>query len=91
MSQVAPDTAPQVLYDSALPESQGDIEEFSKERALSLDTAKATYKWVRAVVALVVAAAIAVGAGVGTWRHREQATTIRCESCKDLTFLSLHL
>lgn len=85
MLQVAFNTAPQVLYDSSLPEALGDIEESSKERAPSRDITTTTHKWVWVVVALFSAAAIAVGAVVGIWRHREHSTTARCESCKDPT------
>ena len=85
MIQVASDTAPQVLHNSSLSEAQGDIEESKKERAPSRDITKATHSWVRVVMGLVAAAAIAVGAGVGNWRHREHSTTVRCESCKDPT------
>ena len=71
MIQVVPDTAPQVLYVSSLPEAHGDIEESGKERASSYRITKATHKWVWVVVALTVVVVIGVGAGVGTRRHRD--------------------
>ena len=89
MIQVVSDTAPQLLYNMIynrfLPEARGDIEESSKERASSRRITKATHRWVWIIVALVVATVVAVGAEVGTWRHREHSTTVRCESCKDPT------
>ena len=74
-----PDESPQVLYDSSLPEAQGN-EESNKERTPSLQIVKHGHKWLWIVIALVVTAAIAVGVAVGVWRHREHSPTSNSSS-----------
>ncbi|KAL9076101.1 MAG: hypothetical protein Q9161_001148 [Pseudevernia consocians] len=78
--QVVPDTTPQVLYNTSLPEAH---EESTKEKAPSYQTIKPALKWPWMVIALVIAAAIAIGVSVGIWRHREHSshrssTAYRC-------------
>ena len=88
MIQVAIDTVPQVLYDSSFPEVFSAIQDSPESPVSSHHNTKAARKWPWMVVTLVVVAAIAVGAGIGTWRHRERSSelpssTIRCAPCKD--------
>ena len=66
-----PDTTPQVVYDSSVPEAQDQTEDAPQERASSRTISKAELKWLWITVTLVVATVIAVGAGIGTWYHRE--------------------
>lgn len=94
---MVPDTTPQDSYDSSLPEAQGQIEDSPKESASSHLLTKAALKRPRMVEALVVAAAIALGVGLGAWRHHKHSsnkssTAIRCGIYKDgisssLTFI----
>ena len=72
-----------MLYSDSFPEAHGN-EESTKEHALSLQITKSTLKWPWIVMAFIVAAAIAIGVGVETWRHREHSShksfkILRCE------------
>ena len=60
-------------YDSSYPEPYGQTEDASQERTSSHHITKTALKRYWMVVALVVAAAIATGIGVGTWRDREHS------------------
>lgn len=75
---MVPDTTSQVSYDSSFPEAHGQTEDSPKGRASSHLVIEAALKWPWMVVALVVAAAIAIGVGV-----------IRCGTCKDRISSSL--
>lgn len=83
-----PDTTPQVVYDSSVAEAQDQIEDAPQERASSHTISQAGLKWLWITVTLVVATVIAVGAGIGTWYHREHlhkpSTTTRYEFLTDL-------
>ena len=84
-----------MLYDNSFPEVHGNPEESVKERAPSHHMLKPALKWYLLVIALFVAATIAIGIGVGIWRHREHAphkssTVIRCELRADLITFVAH-
>ncbi|CAD6569571.1 MAG: hypothetical protein ASARMPRED_002950 [Alectoria sarmentosa] len=66
-----PDIAPQVIYDTSLPESQ---DASTKDHAPSHRITKPSPKWPLMAIALIIHAAVAVGAGVGIWRHRKHSS-----------------
>ena len=76
------DTSPQVFYNESYPEVH-NIEESTKERALSPHMPKPKFRCSLMVMVLIIAMALAIGVGVGIWRHRQHgsyrsSTATRC-------------
>lgn len=65
--QTVSDTTPEVFYDGLLPEAHGN----EKPTEQHIPVTKLALKWPWIVMALIIAAAIAVGVSVGIWHHRE--------------------
>lgn len=82
--QTVPDTTPEVFYEGSLPEAHGN----EKPTEQHIPITKLALKWPWIVMALMIAAAIAVGVSVGIWHHREYSLhklprTSRCGLCTD--------
>ena len=83
-----------MFYDGSLPEAHNN----EKPTEEHLHVTKRAPKWPWIVMALILAAAIAVGVSVGVWHHRKQSLhkapiTSRCGICTDrisswLTFIA---
>ena len=62
-----------MVYDSSLPEAQGQ-EESTEKQTSSLHITKPALKWPWIVIALLITVVVAIGVAFGVWGHRDHSS-----------------